>query len=764
MRGLVKIEPGLVVLLMLVTIFWAPAIFEHKTIIHGDFPGHGLPLMQVHAHALRDFGALLWDDKTYGGHPLFAEGQGGFAHPVNMVFAWVIAPLFGVVTAENLFHWFCMVFGGAGILLICRRLGISPWAACFGAVAGVFSLYNLNQQQNETVSAAMAWVSWCIWAMGRWLDRPNLQSAAVLALMLALEFFCGYPEALDGVLLYGLAMLAVGAFDPATRAAWGHGGRTLIGTGAVVAVVALGLSAVQLLPEIELVRHSHRNGGIPLVLDLPLTAFVRGFLFAHWRSAGFGYFPIVGSILICMFATLTLIIRTPNAVKRHIAGTFVLVILGMGHATFLFRLIYDYNLLPQLHFYRLVFIYLNDANVTVAVLAAVGVEAVRRWTPAISQRRLDLGRPPLWALGIFLLLWAGIGYAYRLPDVSIVHYGVAIAAVLAIAACVPLTKAGWLPLCLTALLVLEIAATRLFVFHFSDTAVLTEKPGSIAAIQAEPDWRDYKISVGNRAGPYTFTAPNDPDLEAAFRGYAPAAAGLGNLSWGLSSMDGALALALARRRMLEDRLEDEINGHVDQPPGARFIDMLSIRWLVFQNPVWAPAVRTLWESPGSVHILQNDAARPRFQIYPACRRAASADQAFDMLTKLTKPMLVIEDQSPADPCAATMETSDAAPPATFTVLKARSTRYRFDVSADRPAWFFLADANYPGWTAYLDGKQVPVYSAQILGKAVFLPPGRHELRLSFRAFSFYIGLTITMLTALIAAAALIRARRMPKAA
>jgi len=765
MGKLAKLDPGLIVLLILVTAFWAPAIFEHKTIIHGDFPGHGYPLMDVHSRSLRDFGMLLWEDKTYGGHPLFAEGQGGFAHPVNMLFAWVIAPLFGVVAAENLFHWFCMAFGGAGILLICRQLGLGPWAACFGAVAGVFSLYNLNQQQNETVSAAAAGVSWCIWATGRWLNRPSFRSAALLGLMLALEFFCGYPEALDGALLYGLVMLAVRAFDPAARANWGRGGGVLIGTGAVGAVIALGLSAVQLLPELELVGQSHRHGGTPMTFHLPLAAFVRGFLYTRWEYVGPGYFQVVGSILVCMLATVTLIVRTTNTVKAHIAGTMLLIVLGMGQATALFRFIYDYNLLPQLHFYRLVFIYLNDANVTVAVLAAVGVEAVSRWAAAIERPGRDLARPPMWLLGIFLLSWAWILYAFRLPGAPVVHYGVIAAGVVAVAVCVPLKAARWLPVGLTAFLVVEIAATKLWVFRFADAAILTDRPGSIAAIQAEPDWRDYKISSSNRAGPYTFIPPNEPSLEAAFRGYRPAAAGLANLNWDLSSMDGALALALARRGAVEDRLEDEINGRVAQPPGARLIDMLSVRWLVFQDPIWAPAVRTLWESPDSpIHILRNDAAKPRFQIYPACRRAASIDQALDILTNLPAPALVIEDQGATDPCGGPVtETAGDVPAATFTVLKAKSTRYRFDISADRPAWFFIADANYPGWTAYLDGRKVPIYSAQILGKAVAVPPGRHELRLRFRAFSFYIGLTITLLTAVSIATVLIRARRVAKA-
>jgi hypothetical protein len=764
MRGLVKIEPGLVVLLILVTVFWAPAIFEHKSIIHGDFYGHSLPLMDLHSRALHDFGQLLWQDKTYGGHPLFAEGQGGFAHPVNMFFAWVVAPLFGVVTAENLFHWFCMMFGGAGILLIGRQLGLGPGAACFGAVAGVFSLYNLNQQQNETVSAAAAWISWCIWATGRWLDRPTLQSAALLGSILTLEFFCGYPEALDGALLYGLMMLAVRAFDPAARANWGRGGRVLIATGAVGAVITLGLSAVQLLPELELIGQSHRHGGTPITYHVPLAGFVRGFLFTRWEYVGPGYYQVVGSILVCMLATVTLIARTTNAMKGHIAGTLLLILLGMGEATALFRFIYDHDLLPQLHFYRLVFIYLNDANVTVAVLAAIGVEAVCRWLPA-ADHRLQPGRvrPPIWLLGLFLSAWAWVVYAFYLPGMPIVHYGIAAAAIIAVAACVPLRTGRWLAAGLTVLLVIEIAATKLFIFHFADQALLA-RPGSVATIQAEPDWRDYRIYSDSRAGPYSFIAPNAPGLEEGLRYNSPGVAGLANLRWDLRSIDGALALGLGRRWTIEQRIEDEAFGRVDQPPGARLIDLLGIRWIVFGDPVvWAPAVRTLWHPEGGLSILQNDAARPRFQIFPSCRRVSSTDQALDLLTTLKKPTLVIEDQSATDPCSGqATDAAEDAPPATFTVRKAKSTRYRFDISAERPAWFFLADANYPGWKAYLDGKEVPVYSAQILGKAVSVPEGRHDLRIRFRPMSFYIGLTVSVLTALITGAALIRARRAAK--
>jgi hypothetical protein len=532
----------------------------------------------------------------------------------------------------------------------------------------------------------------------------------------------------------------------------------------VGAVVALGLSAVQLLPELELIGQSHRHGGTEMTFHLHLAAFIRGFLFTRWEYVGPGYYQVVGSILVCMLATVTLIVRTTTAMKGHIAGTLLLIILGMGQATALFRFIYDHGLLPQLHFYRLVFIYLNDANVTVAVLAAVGVEAVGRWLPATKLPRSWLARPPMWLLGLFLLGWAWILYAFYLPGMPILHYGVAAAAIIAVAACVPLRAGCWLTTGLTVLLVIEIAATKLFIFHFADQALLA-KPASVAAIQAEPDWRDYRIYSDSRAGPYSFIAPNAPHLEESFRYNSPGVAGLANLRWDLSSIDGALALGLGRRWAIEQRIEDEVFGRVDQPPGARLIDLLGIRWIVFGDPVaWAPAVRTLWHPEAGLSILQNDAARPRFQIYPACRRVASTDQAFDLLTTLKTPTLVIEDQSAIDPCGgqATDAAEDAPPPATFTVRKAKSTRYRFDISADRPAWFFLADANYPGWTAYLDGKEVPVYSAQVLGKAISVPAGRHDLRIRFRPMSFYIGLTVSALTALVTGMALIRARRATK--
>jgi uncharacterized membrane protein YfhO len=50
----------------------------------------------------------------------------------------------------------------------------------------------------------------------------------------------------------------------------------------------------------------------------------------------------------------------------------------------------------------------------------------------------------------------------------------------------------------------------------------------------------------------------------------------------------------------------------------------------------------------------------------------------------------------------------------------------------------------------LDDKDVPVFTAQVLGKAVWIPAGRHRLRIWFDSGSYQLGLAITLVSCAIA--------------
>ena len=69
----------LAILVALVTAFWAPTLFSNRVLVHGDSVFHGLSLWDYYSQNLDQLSNLLWNRNTYGGHPLFAEGQGAFA-------------------------------------------------------------------------------------------------------------------------------------------------------------------------------------------------------------------------------------------------------------------------------------------------------------------------------------------------------------------------------------------------------------------------------------------------------------------------------------------------------------------------------------------------------------------------------------------------------------------------------------------------------------------------------------------------------------
>jgi uncharacterized membrane protein YfhO len=46
---------------------------------------------------------------------------------------------------------------------------------------------------------------------------------------------------------------------------------------------------------------------------------------------------------------------------------------------------------------------------------------------------------------------------------------------------------------------------------------------------------------------------------------------------------------------------------------------------------------------------------------------------------------------------------------------------------------------YPGWSATLDGRPVPIERANYAYRAVALPPGDHRIAFLYRPFSFALG-------------------------
>ena len=55
-----------------------------------------------------------------------------------------------------------------------------------------------------------------------------------------------------------------------------------------------------------------------------------------------------------------------------------------------------------------------------------------------------------------------------------------------------------------------------------------------------------------------------------------------------------------------------------------------------------------------------------------------------------------------------------------------------DISVDKDKLLVLSIPYQKGWTAYVDGKETDMVKANLMYTGIFLEPGDHEIRLSFK--------------------------------
>ncbi|HRR56715.1 MAG TPA: hypothetical protein P5057_07085 [Acidobacteriota bacterium] len=65
------------------------------------------------------------------------------------------------------------------------------------------------------------------------------------------------------------------------------------------------------------------------------------------------------------------------------------------------------------------------------------------------------------------------------------------------------------------------------------------------------------------------------------------------------------------------------------------------------------------------------------------------------------------------------------------------------------AWFVLRDLWFPGWRAWLDESEVPLYRTDGLFRAVWIPAGTHRLVMEYRSRAFRWGLVVSVFSCLV---------------
>ncbi|HEX9680782.1 MAG TPA: hypothetical protein VGA32_04960, partial [Anaerolineales bacterium] len=261
-----------------------PTLVFGPMLIRGDVLYWGTPGLQFlpwHSFALQAMAnghVPLWNPWLGMGAPLLANHQSAVLYPPNLLLA-VVGPAWG----HGLLVLLHLIFAGAGMVVLARRLGLGTSGQAVSAIAFSLSGYLVARAGFLSMNAALAWVPWIVGAglavaQVATSPSPRAHRAAAVGLLsffLAMQWLAGHAQTAWYTIVLAFAWLLASAH----RAARGRG----MARGAVAALIAVlfaaMLAAAQILPTLEYWRESQRAAGVDVEIAMTYS-------FWPWRLLG----------------------------------------------------------------------------------------------------------------------------------------------------------------------------------------------------------------------------------------------------------------------------------------------------------------------------------------------------------------------------------------------------------------------------------------------------------------------------------------------
>jgi len=781
--------------------FWK-IVFTSWMLYFRDILNYTYPHARL-IHSLCRQGMLpYWNPYLNYGQPVLANPNFLFFYPSTLLL--ILFPAAKVYNLQYVAHF---ALAGVGAYLLARRWGQSTLAAFFAGFVFVFSgpVVSLGNLNNEL--ACVAWMPWALLATEQALEKRGLRPWILLVLVFSLQNLAGEPFTL--IATFALAF-AYALYRKGNRHALGSKSNLeVLAAFFLVGTLMLALCAVQFLPSGDFLSHSRRGiVGLsfrdtthwslhPLsLLGILIPEFFGGTIdsLTSWgwmmgdndapylTTAFVGFVPLFFAL--CGWAL-------SRDRRRHFAAAaaLVLLLIAFGHFTPVFSL--AYLLVPFLQLLRYPVKLLIPVLLLVALLAGWGLDALRDASNVWAARRRRVLAPLQGLLGVvvavlFLTLIAPalIAEPVRQFLISTHHdpeeiremitYLVTILR-LYLPGLAGFLLGGWLlvislerrkagaraALSVAALLGMgQLALVNYSANPSAPQRLFTFRPPVLSYFQDPP-------------GTYRFTSgvlPNyAPAGAPALQGFVdlqpfPEAKGLPPLAYGvfrerlllsmgsmLNDVEGSLNIDI--ERSLPPYLYELWIYIMKQAPNATRVDCLfgrtNVKYQIKRDREASPVTRLLAEipngSPQPSYLYENLYVLPRAYVAGNTRFSTEALATLNLLssTDFDAPYTVILAAPPGEG----PELHSSGVPGRVFILSQQPNTVVLRAELSQPGYVVLLDRYDPNWHATVDGREVRVFRANQLFRAVYAGPGRHEIRFEYRQWGLVTGTAITLLAA-----------------
>ena len=694
-----------------------------------DIYGYFYPNLLYAARRLAVGGkGLLWTPFQNCGQPFFAVISVGLLYPLNLLFLVLPGPLAlrGILFVN-------LLIGGFGTYGLGRALKLSWAGALSAALAFVLgsSTFHLTTWM-PTVQGPYVWMPAALWCCERLLQSPRLSDAVLLGVVLALGVFPGHPQF---VLFTGEAVALRLVWGLTDRSERRHLARAVGGVGLAVVLMGL-LSAVQLLPATEVAAESVRSSSLSAAeiganKDFDMASIAAG-VRTHQAPAAFALVP----------AFIALVGLTSARHRRmaffYLAAGALFLALSIGDHTALGRL---YAATPLGNLFRMPMRFIFVASFCVAVSTGFAVDALAEGRLAsLAAALLGLAGLSFWLRPLRTDDWSLAGSVMLGSVVAALPAARQLGTVLIVAA-----------LALAPVLVPHRSSAR----YLADDRPLHAHAAVLERLRAQltPQDRIHIAGLLDEPGfehktATLFELRDIDDLEPELtRRYAE-------------------YLTMLKRGALLHNLNQVYYPGLWNARGVKWplMDLAAVRFLLVDKTLdvpLAPAVRPalrLVDGDDGIRVYENPAALPRAYYVP---QIEVVPQAAVRLWWLAARMgdrrrLALVDAAPASGFLGVSGNQTIAD-ARFVVDEPEHVVLAVD--APQRGFVFLADQYFPGWSATVNGRPVPILAANHAFRLVEVPGGAATVEFRYRPRRVWLGALLSGATTIGLLAWAVRRRR-----
>ncbi|MBT7597358.1 MAG: YfhO family protein [Gemmatimonadetes bacterium] len=753
-------------LCLVVAWFFADATFGGGALFVQDVMVQNVPF-RFYLHDALGRGELpLWVPQISAGFPLFAEGQVGALYPPNLLFALFLSP-WQAVNASIVGH---LMLAAVAMALFVRHLHSGVSGALTAGLTYGLSGYLVVRAMSPNFLAVAAWSPLLFLCVDAAITtdrrRPLLWATAILALQL----LAGHPQA---TAYTAVAVLIYAALRTRRRSLM-----RVVWVGFAISG-GLWLAAVQVLPTLELMQPSARAGGLGFerfvqmsmaperLLTLLLPSLLGDSSYGtYWGGAGDFFIqmcPYLGvlALPLCWLALS----------ERREAPTFALgviaiagLILSMGKFTGLFEILYQVPVMRPLRIPTRFLLWWAMAG---SALVGLGADRLlngpvrrRQWLASavllglcLASCMLTIGALPSVQVAADLTsadvarmgLWRSrlIGEAVR-------------AATLLVLLALLVISGRWRRhvlgrrLVAVVLPIVVVADLSGFGRGFNaviDAAVYEMAPATAVAIQRHHEQTGAPDALAGaarfRIASVVTEANTGADRHAGWRHdtqpYQVYPEALRHYTGGMFGLANALPgwspLHLAQHRDLADN-------------SPAILDLASVAYIVAPRSDLSDAVVT-------------DASGTDVYLPSMPTSSVVVRKVADWLPRayVVTEAIVVEDrairlralESAFDPTRRVLlSAGESLRQTEGRAIAARISTYEpTHVEVELPtregdAYLVLTDADYPGWTATVDGEAVPIETANHMFRGVPLTPTAQRVEFDYDPASFRLGMWLSV--------------------